>query len=101
MHSVYCEFMICYVRFSLPPHQVLNNFEGLDLGIMDKVKYLQNQPTIYQVNSQVECNFPDVLSCLCDCQIYDFGLASYIDGRVRKKKERQEEGKKRIRRLCG
>jgi hypothetical protein len=55
--------------FSLPPHQVLNNFEGLDLGIMDK--------------------------------IYDFGLASYIDGRVRKKKERQEEGKKRIRRLFG
>ncbi|XP_047044485.1 glycolate oxidase 3-like [Lolium rigidum] len=53
-------------RFALPPHQVLNNFEGLDLGIMDK--------------------------------IYDFGLASYIDGRVRKKKERQEEGKKRIRR---
>lgn len=69
MRSVYCEFMICYVRFALPPHQVLNNFEGLDLGIMDK--------------------------------IYDFGLASYIDGRVRKKKERQEEGKKRIRRLCG
>lgn len=61
--------MISYVRFALLPHLVLNNFEGLDLGVMDK--------------------------------IYDFGLAYYIDGRVRKKNEKQKEGKKRIRRLCG
>jgi hypothetical protein len=93
--------MISYVRFALLPHLVLNNFEGLDLGVMDKVKYLQTQPTIYQVNSQFECNFPYVLPCLCGFQIYDFGLAYYIDGRVRKKNEKQKEGKKRIRRLCG
>jgi hypothetical protein len=35
VHSAYCLLHVC--RFALPPHLTLKNFEGLDLGKMDKV----------------------------------------------------------------
>ena len=68
--------LIC--RFTLPPFLTLKNFEGLDLGKMDKVS------DICLIN--LSFNYPFTSVCSRNGEIIlqtdDSGLASYVAGQI-------------------